>query len=127
MAVGVSLQSSPILQRFVQAGSSTRVMRTYIVHSWTDDSALPWASREIEAGDAIIWRELGFLAAQAETVIGEGSSLVDVLRGWWNSGTAIGNVGLMIGAGIGPAEARDKENGLLLEKAEVMRVLRSNS
>ena len=119
----------PHPRRFIQTigNRDPRVMHSYMQRQWFDDEAVAWATHDIEAADALAWKELGVTPAEARRQQAEGRSAMQVAKAWWQSGIPFDEVADWIGAGLTPKEAAEQRaNGVTVERAAVLRSLRKH-
>src|SRR5260370_39199429 len=81
------------------------MLYSYMARQWFDDEAVAWAKEWIDAGEAAVWKALGFRANEASRLVRKGVTLADTVRDWWQEGIPIGELADWIGAGLTPEEA----------------------
>jgi hypothetical protein len=117
----------PTPARFVDAvrQRSPRVIHSYMQRGWTDDEAIAWALHDIDAGEALAWKELGLRPAEARRLHESGQTAMQTAKAWWEAGIPLGEVADWIGAGLTPAEASEQRaGGISAERAAILRSLR---
>jgi hypothetical protein len=115
--------------RFVDAvrQRSPRVIHSYMQRGWTDDDAIAWALQDIDAGEALAWKELGLRPAEARRLHEGGQTAMQTAKAWWEAGVPLSEVADWIGAGLTPAEAAaQRANGVSAERAAILRSLRKD-
>lgn len=115
--------------RFRQAvqRQDPRVMQSYAHRQWFDDEAIAWAIHGIEAGEALVWKELGITPVEAERQQAQGMGAMQAVKAWWQAGIPFGEVADWIGAGLTPSEAaKQRASGVTAERAAVLRSLQND-
>ncbi len=103
------------VQAFVEAGVPLQVLHSYIARQWFDDEAVAWATEGIDAGEAPVWKVLGFRPKEARHLLCNGARLADTVTHWWRATIPIGEVAGWIGAGLTPEEAfRQRSTGMAI-------------
>ncbi len=98
----------------------------YMEREWYDREARHWATADIDAGAALLWRELGLRPSEAAELQREGFVPEEVSSRWCGSGIPAEEIADWIGAGLTPQEAvAQKAQGVTAEDAAVMRRLRN--
>ena len=116
-----------VVQRFMQAVSRAQpqIVHSYFSRQWMDDEARAWAERGVDAGDALVWKELGVAPEEAGRLTKAGETALGTMRARWEAGVPIDEVAAWLGAGLTAAEAAEhRANGITAERAAVMRALR---
>lgn len=114
-----------LIQTFINAGVPQQVLRGYLSSNWTDDVAIAWAKRGIEAADARAWQLLGLTAIEAGELAKAGKEPLQLIQDWWHSGIPLAEVGDWLGAGLTPEEAvAQRAAGVTVEQAAALRALR---
>jgi hypothetical protein len=104
-----------------------QVVHSYVQRRWFDDEAIAWASHDIEASDALAWKELGLTPVEAERQQAQGLSAMQAAKAWWRAGIPFDEVADWIGAGLSAAEAAEQRaKGVTAERAAVLRSLRQD-
>jgi hypothetical protein len=119
----------PTPARFVDAvrQRSPRVIHSYMQRGWTDDEAIAWALHDIDAGEALAWKELGLRPAEARRLHESGQTAMQTAKAWWEAGIPASEVADWIGAGLTPAEAAEQRaGGISAERAAILRSLRTD-
>jgi hypothetical protein len=117
------------MQRFVEALGNRRspVIHSYMQRQWVDDEALAWALHEIDASEALAWKELGLTPVEARRQHDAGKSAMQTAKAWWEVGIPVSEVADWIGAGLTPGEAAEQRaSGVTAERAAVLRSLRTD-
>jgi hypothetical protein len=110
---------------FAEAGVPPGVMRSYLQIQWTDDKAIAWARRGIQAWDARIWQTIGVTPAEADELRQANLDPHQVLQDWWRTGIPFDEVADWLGAGLTPTEAvEQRAAGVTVEQAAALRALR---
>lgn len=101
-----------------------QVAQTYMQRQWFDDEAIAWAIHDIEASEALAWKELGLTPIEAERQQSKGMNAMQTVKAWWQAGIPFDEVADWIGAGLSPSEAaQQRAGGVTAERAAVLRSL----
>ncbi len=98
----------------------------YLQREWYDREARQWATADIGADAALMWRELGLRPLEAADLQREGFVPEEVSARWRGSGIPAEEIADWIGAGLTPQEAlAQRAQGVTAQHAAVMRRLRN--
>jgi hypothetical protein len=98
----------------------------YLERDWYDREARQWATADIGADAALLWRELGLRPAEAAELEREGFVPEAVSARWRGSGIPAEELADWIGAGLTPQEAlAQRAQGVTAQDAAVLRQLRN--
>lgn len=127
MASGPHLGAGPAgpFGKLLAVGIPGRVLHSYAFRQWLDDDAMAWASEHVEAGDALVWKELGVRPQEAGRATRRGLTAIGVMRDWWRAGIPLDEVADWLGAGLTAGEAAaQRAKGITAEQAAALRALR---
>ncbi|MEO3891548.1 hypothetical protein [Nonomuraea sp. B5E05] len=117
-------ERSGSMRELLGAGVPASRARAYVEAGWTDGTAVEWAKRGIEAGQARIFDALGLSAREAERVLISGQDAVALMTEFWRAGVPIDEVAAWRAAGFTAQEAaRMGAEGTDVEQAKVLRAL----
>ncbi len=98
----------------------------YLQREWYDREARQWATADIGAEAALMWRELGLRPVEAAELQREGFVPEEVSARWRGSRIPAEEIADWIGAGLTPQEAlAQRAQGVTAQDAAVMRRLRN--
>ncbi|TDE58842.1 hypothetical protein E1295_04360 [Nonomuraea mesophila] len=116
-------ERSGILRRLLRAGVPAGRARAYVEAGWTG-TAVEWAERGIEPGQARVFDALGLSPREAERVLGSGQDAISLMTEFWRAGVPIDEVAAWRAAGFTAQEAaRMRAEGTDVEQAKVLRAL----